>query len=644
MEPVPVTAGLQLRQLWGPALTGLIALGVVALLTSSGGQPGVTSLALSRLAIDGGAVAIWALASVGLGAALLRLARMDSGGIALAAGLGWGALGLAALGLGILGWVGPPVAWGLLVAGLATGAWAIRGRTIAVPPMGVASVLGWGIGGVLLGLVLFLALFPAGLLWPTEPNGYDVLGYHLQLPREWYETRAITVLPHNVFSFMPMGMEVHYLLAMGLMADPWGGMYAAQLMHVSVWLAAAAAAFKLGDRIGGLASGWAAAGVVAACPLGLMLAPIAYNEGAVVLYGLLVLRGLWEALHPDAAHWKWAAVAGLCGGLAAGAKLTAIPLWLVLPALCLAFAARPFPRGASLAAAMLMSGLLAAAPWLTRTALHANGNPVFPVAARLLGSPGWDDTRIERFERAHAPRQDQRSVPRRAEAFWQQVLAAPEFAWIPLPVAVGLGVWAWARRKPVAAVWLLLLAGHLGVWLGLTHLQGRFWIPALPVMAALVALGISTSRAARRLGLLTVLLSAGVAVGLLWVRLEPFRTPDGRLITEVVGVDFRAVEGFLIPPESLALDDGVTLTLVGDARAFAYRRPMDRLRYTYVFDVAGETLIEGYRVQPADWVLVSPSELRRFGRTYYGMPPIPPAWESLSGPTLLPPNDPRRGP
>lgn len=644
MEPVPVTAGLQLRQLWGPALTGLIAIGVVALLTSSGGQPGVTPLALSRLAIDGGAVAIWALAALGLGAAILRVTRIGTGGIALAAGLGWGALGLATLGLGVVGWVGPPIAWGLLVAGLAAGAWAIQGRTMAVPPMGAASALGWGIGGVLLGIVLFLALFPAGLLWPTEPNGYDVLGYHLQIPREWYEARAITFLPHNVFSYMPLAMEIHYLLAMGLMADPWGGMYAAQLMHVAFWLAAAAAAYSLGHRIAGPAPGWAAAGVVAACPLALLLAPIAYNEGALVLYGLLVLRCLREAVHQPSDQWKWAAIAGVCGGLAAGAKLTAIPLWLVLPALGLALAIRPIPRALTLAATLLIAGLIPAAPWLVRTALHANGNPVFPVAARTLGSPGWDETRIHRFERAHAPREDQRTFARRAEAFWQQVLAAPEFAWVPVPAAVGLGTWALFRRRPMAAVWLLLLAGHFAVWLGLTHLQGRFWIPALPLMAALVAGGMSTGSAPKWLGLMSVSLSAVFAVGLVWTRLEPFRTPDGRLITEVVGVDFRAVEGLLIPPETLTLDEDATLTLVGDARAFAYRRPMDRLRYTYVFDAAGDSLLDAYRVQPGDWVLISPSELRRFGRTYFGFPPMPPAWESLPGPTLMSPADPRRRP
>ena len=59
----------------------------------------------------------------------------------------------------------------------------------------------------------------------TIPSGYDVVEYHLQVPREWLELGRITPLHHNVFSFFPFNVEDSQitLLAMNLHAGPWAG-------------------------------------------------------------------------------------------------------------------------------------------------------------------------------------------------------------------------------------------------------------------------------------------------------------------------------------------------------------------------------------------------------------------------------------
>src|SRR5205809_404472 len=88
-------------------------------------------------------------------------------------------------------------------------------------------------GFCILWLISACAMLPPGLLWGDEPNGYDVLEYHLQVPREWYELGRIVPLQHNVFSFLPFNVEMHYLLAMHLRGGPWAAMYLAQLMHVA---------------------------------------------------------------------------------------------------------------------------------------------------------------------------------------------------------------------------------------------------------------------------------------------------------------------------------------------------------------------------------------------------------------------------
>src|SRR5947208_3285867 len=56
------------------------------------------------------------------------------------------------------------------------------------------------------------AAFPPGTLWGSEGRGYDVLEYHLELPREYAQLNATAPLSHNVYSYLPANMEMLYLL------------------------------------------------------------------------------------------------------------------------------------------------------------------------------------------------------------------------------------------------------------------------------------------------------------------------------------------------------------------------------------------------------------------------------------------------
>ena len=89
-----------------------------------------------------------------------------------------------------------------------------------------------------------------GLLWkPGEPHGYDVVEYHLQAPREWYEAGRIVPLRHNAFSFFPFNVEMHYLLAMHLEGGPYKGMYLCQLMHLAMMVLVVLATWAFARRI-----------------------------------------------------------------------------------------------------------------------------------------------------------------------------------------------------------------------------------------------------------------------------------------------------------------------------------------------------------------------------------------------------------
>jgi len=97
-------------------------------------------------------------------------------------------------------------------------------------------------------------------------------------------------------------------------------------------------------------------------------------------------------------------------------------------------------------------------------------------------------------------------------------------------------------------------------------------------------------------------------------------------LTQVLGIE--ALDEFMTPAVAKDAPADVTLVLVGDAKAFCYRRPMSRLRYRTVFDVAaGDDWLTAWLGAPPlatpTVVLVDPLEIERFGRTYRQLPALP---------------------
>ena len=100
-------------------------------------------------------------------------------GLATLALLTWALAWAGALG-GIVAWLLCGAGWIPLIVA-AVGAWR-RGSPIVI--RGV-----WPIAatGPVIGLLLTACACPPGLLWAVEAYGYDVLSYHLQMPREWLD-------------------------------------------------------------------------------------------------------------------------------------------------------------------------------------------------------------------------------------------------------------------------------------------------------------------------------------------------------------------------------------------------------------------------------------------------------------------------
>jgi hypothetical protein len=324
-------------------------------------------------------------------------------------------------------------------------------------------------------------------------------------------------------------------------------------------------------------------------------------------------------------------------GFACGVKLTAVPMLLLpLPvALVVIAVARHEAIGSALRAAVVFGAVGAAvfAPWVVRNVAWT-GNPVFPEAQSVFGRAHFTETQSARWTAAHSPRADQRSVSARLAAAWDQIGHDARFGYALLPLAL-ISV-ALARRRP--ETWLLLgmLAIFAIIWLGFTHLQSRFFVLAIPVAAVLVSQ--LRERAATAAGVVLCVLMSVIGTAAVHERLTVYL--HEKQLASLLG--FQEISALMTPEIIKDVPADAPLALAGDAKAFCYDRPVARLRYRTVFDVAdGANAIDawlGGTHQPGEFVLVDPNELLRFRRTYLGLPEVPRDVATAPRPYLL--NDP----
>jgi hypothetical protein len=267
-------------------------------------------------------------------------------------------------------------------------------------------------------------------------------------------------------------------------------------------------------------------------------------------------------------------------------------------------------------AIFVVGSVLVFSPWLVRNFVWA-GNPVFPEGMEVLGKGHFSEVQVERWRLAHSPKEGERKVGERLGLAWKRIVIDWRFGFLFLPLAVAAMVLARDRR---AAFLGISLAVQLLIWLAFTHLQGRFFILALPIGA--VAIGMVRWRgwvfvAGGVLGVVAV-----VAFVILCRRYAGVRQVAEKGALGVENLTWMIPLPAEIDVEKLPADRPIVL--VGDAQAFLYSGiPMSRLKYRTVFDVAGEDgkdwLIKWTR-RARGTVLVFPGELERFRNSYFSVP------------------------
>jgi hypothetical protein len=560
----------------------------------------------------------------------------------------------------------------LLLAGAVLGTWRLYRASLEALLLrfsriaGGAGRLSWLVLAIApcAALAILASSLPPGSLWPEEAWGYDVLEYHLQLPKEYYEAGVISYLPHNVYGSFPAAAEMLYLAAMQVREETIESWATANCLNAMLAALVVMAAWLAGREV---SPGVAIVTAVLTATTGWLvyLSGLAFVENGMLFMGMLsaacilraapILRGVPElnaaaAMVTRRLALRWLALAGVLAGFACGFKYTAGPL-IAAPLLLGVAVVVPRRTGARAAGLAMFAAAAAVtfAPWMIKNAV-LTGNPVFPLAGRIFKScpPGWGEAEAARFAASHLPGPDESSVAARAAAFYHHVLAdkSQRFGVVTLALAaIGL-----ARRQRIEASLGIVLFAQVLIWLAATHLYGRFAVPLL--IPLLLLAGRATARRDGRVA------AAMVPVVLLGATLNTCCMGALYVDNVMPGGTRMNIEGatpvftFGLHPAHRHLEilnddrSAVRRTLmVGDARAFYFQRPVD---YCVVFnhnpfaDAAGEAatvpeIIAWLRERGYSHVYVNWSEVFRLRRSRYGFPDAitPSLFEQLTEAGLL---------
>jgi 4-amino-4-deoxy-L-arabinose transferase-like glycosyltransferase len=432
------------------------------------------------------AAGLIAAGAVGLGDLVVRGLRMEGGlgvgeRIALDFGLGAGLLGVVTLLIGRLGWLDP---------------WLFRAGLGLVAAIGIGTSRVWRAGRLkfdslscVLGLVIapFLVVMILGSMLPTID--FDVLEYHLQCPKEYFQAGRINFLPHNVYAAMPFGVEMLHLLAMEVLDDWWWGGLAGQLVVAFFAPAAAILIAATALRVGSARAAWIAAIVYLSTPWIYRLAVIAYVEGPLCFYhASLVWAAVGGFANRSIFRWRLWGLLGLLAGCAMGCKYPAL-ISAVLPFGALALV--DCYRSRSVAAIMgyIVGWTVVMGPWLGKNVIDT-GNPVYPLANSIFHGRFWGEARETQWSNAHGRQ------PNTASRLMDSIIDVAGRSDWQSPLYVALAPLAFLRpgsRRLTSALWGFA-AFQFATWWLLTHRLDRFWLPLLPPLAILAGLGADWTR------------------------------------------------------------------------------------------------------------------------------------------------------
>ena len=524
---------------------------------------------------------------------------------------------------------------------------------------------------VVLTILLAIAYMLGAMMPPYE---FDVVEYHLQSAKEFFQLGAIRFNDHNVYINMPLGLEMHALAAMSIAggADGWwfGGLVGKSILGAHSLIAAALVGGFAMRRSSSQWVGWGTAGLWLAVPGNAHVSMTGLIDAAMGSYMAacaIALTELADRLQSDRSvvgeatddrrsSTPWLVLLiFLFAGAAAAAKYTGL-IYAVIPCFIttIAIGVRNFRGNARTAmlkywSASIAGGLLlTCVPWYLKNAV-LTGNPFYPLAYEWFGGVGLNAERAAQWSQAHRVPID--AVSGSAYSLGalmtsaKQLLVASEFvqpSLIILLICGLIGVWHLKDKRRVAEVWFWAAGALwiLSVWWVATHRIDRFWLPAVSLAAPIAGIGLLWLSRYVSHGLATAILLTGLGFGLLintspvigdtrfFVSLAALRTDDGNadeLAAEGGGEELpgRMNRSTGWCNEHLDLES-TKLALVGEARAFDFRMPViyntcfdpspaeAMLRVDGAEDNSMEKLREKVRSAGVTHVLVNWAEISRY--------------------------------
>lgn len=227
--------------------------------------------------------------------------------------------------------------------------------------------------GILLAVVGAMVLLNCFV--PPAAHEWDVLSYHLAVPKRYLAEHRIMYLPTDHHSTFPFLLQM--LFTVGLMFD---GYALANLFHFATALLCVAGVLFFGRRYFSPAAGWLGAALMVTTPVVVWESGIAYIEMGWTLYVFLAAMAALE--YRESGEARWLVLAGILMGFALSTKTLAL-VPFVLVALLLARRARFVHLRW-----YLLSVLVVGSPFYVKAYLWT-GNPVYPFAYRIFGGRYW---------------------------------------------------------------------------------------------------------------------------------------------------------------------------------------------------------------------------------------------------------------
>ncbi len=414
----------------------------------------------------------------------------------------------------------------------------------------------------LLLVLLAVALMPPFFSALVPPYSWDAQVYHLTIPKLYLLDHGIHYIPLNIYSNMPLNIDMLFLLGMGA-----GNDVVAKLLHYVLGLLVCVALYGFSrqyfvERVGLLASLLFVVHPMVNYEFG-----IAFIDVGMGFFFVLMVWSFIELLRGG--QTQWAVIMGLFGGALLGSKytgtlgvLSVLVTFLVILGVTkvrsgkknegILIAEATIQRKWILTGAFLLVSAVLVLPWLIKSLIYT-GNPVYPLLYGLFDGREWTATMAQQLIDWQHNIGQGRNVVDYLLLPWRVFMESgpgylhfagklSSLPFVTLPLAF-LVVW----RNQSIRILLGIFAIFFILW-ALGAQQVRFLIPGLPLLGIIAAVGIEwvRDRGLRVLyGLLIALIVIISVMTLAWQREEPIAPTMHDHLRVILGEETR--DAFLRP-------------------------------------------------------------------------------------------------